>query len=1230
MVFNTTHAAMQFCNGQHWIALGGGGESGLQDGAEGSWEEVDLEDTAPFDIECKYRFRRATSVHYARSVSADTLLFDAAIAEFKFGAIESSSKDQFWYRGDGATGTTSGTPAAIDEMQRKCLIDTEPDAIAFNDVTGAAVNTVVLSNVVTIAGINQSVAVSVAGDGSPEISIGGGAWGTSGNITNGQTLGVRTTSSVTASTAVIAMVTVGGVTDTWSVTTAAAPADTTPNAFTFTDVANAALSTLTTSANVTIAGISASTPVSVTGAGAEISINGGAWGTSGNITNGQTLAVRTTSSGLFNTATTATVDVGGVTDTWSVTTMADTTSPVWTTAAGTIATINTAAALSANVVGTDNSGNVSYLKTGGDSWISVSGTGAVTGTAPGSAATYSVTVRLSDVAGNFVDRTFSVVVNAPATGCTWTVASAAEANSWTSVAHGAGKFIAVATGGTNRMMTSSDGVSWSPVSGIAAHWWTSVIYANSKFVAVSGGSTMSSSDGVTWTTPVTAPQGSFEAVAYGNGKYVAVGYGNTSSAYHAMTSTDGVSWTGNTFMAGKQWEAIAFGNGRFVAVAGDGSSEAAMTSTDGVNWSLGSLTGSFDGVTFANGVFYTSSGSTLYSSTDGLTWASQAVPTAARHGAWLGAIYAGGRIMGVGQGISTTWSGSVTSEDGSDWVKGTVPQNTNTWTSVAYGGGKYVAVASSGTNRVMWTDCGDAPPADTTPDAFTITDVTGAALSTQTTSANLTISGINGPASVTATNGATFSINGGAFGTTGTITNGQTLAIRMISSAVLSTAVTSSVTVGGVSDTWSVTTRAGNGCSVASGTTWTVSGQTCTVPSGVSIGHGASGTATDATAPTEGTASWSCNDGTATADGGATCAVQVPVCENSIISASHDQGCAIRADGVLMCWGNDPVGDGTTTTRRTPVPIGSGTFKSVNMGNSHTCAVKSDNSGWCWGYGGDGRLGNNSNSDQLSPGGLTGGGSWNMISAGYEHSCGIKTDGSAWCWGEGGSGRLGAGNTTDTKVPGAVIGGGSYRWITAGRNASCGIRTDDTLWCWGGWGFGSTPVQVAGSWKHIVASSNFDVGESENHICGIKADGSAWCMGTNVEGSSKFGALGDGTTVLSSNSFVQVSGGGSWKWLSVGYASTNGIKADGSGWTWGGSYLGDGTSNSSNVPVLLPGGGSWVATSTASDNGCGIKDDGTGWCWGRDLFGSLGNGGTADNPTPAPISGGFQWKTSCN
>jgi len=160
---------------------------------------------------------------------------------------------------------------------------------------------------------------------------------------------------------------------------------------------------------------------------------------------------------------------------------------------------------------------------------------------------------------------------------------------------------------------------------------------------------------------------------------------------------------------------------------------------------------------------------------------------------------------------------------------------------------------------------------DTTPNAFNFTpDVTGAALNTLTAASAITIGGINSGSPVSVSGGEV-SINGGGWVTSGTITNGQTLAVRLTSSASFSTALTATVNVGGVTDTWSVTSRPANNCTVAAGTNWTVTSNTCQAPSAVNINHGASGGSTDSTAPTTGAATWACNDGTPTIQPGATC-----------------------------------------------------------------------------------------------------------------------------------------------------------------------------------------------------------------------------------------------------------------------------------------------------------------------------------------------------------------------
>jgi hypothetical protein len=198
-------------------------------------------------------------------------------------------------------------------------VDKAPDGFTFVDLTNQTQSTQVTSNIVTILGIAVATDVTISGEGTPQFRIAGGAWVTSGNITNGQTLQLRLTTPAALSTTNTATVIVGTVAGTWSASTVGS--DTVPNAFGFTDQTGVALNSLRSSNTITISGINSSTPVSVSGGGgAQISINGGAWGTSGNISNNQTLQVRQTASSSTGTTLTATVTVGGVSDGWSVAT----------------------------------------------------------------------------------------------------------------------------------------------------------------------------------------------------------------------------------------------------------------------------------------------------------------------------------------------------------------------------------------------------------------------------------------------------------------------------------------------------------------------------------------------------------------------------------------------------------------------------------------------------------------------------------------------------------------------------------------------------------------------------------------------------------------------------------------------------------------------------------------------------------------------------------------------
>jgi hypothetical protein len=102
--------------------------------------------------------------------------------------------------------------------------------------------------------------------------------------------------------------------------------DTTPNAFTFTNQSDSALSASITSNEITVSGINAAAPIAITGG--EYSIEGGAFtAAAGTVSNNQKVRVRLTTSGQFSTPMSAVLTVGGVSVTFTATTLAADTTP---------------------------------------------------------------------------------------------------------------------------------------------------------------------------------------------------------------------------------------------------------------------------------------------------------------------------------------------------------------------------------------------------------------------------------------------------------------------------------------------------------------------------------------------------------------------------------------------------------------------------------------------------------------------------------------------------------------------------------------------------------------------------------------------------------------------------------------------------------------------------------------------------------------------------------------
>jgi VWFA-related protein len=101
---------------------------------------------------------------------------------------------------------------------------------------------------------------------------------------------------------------------------------------------------------------------------------------------------------------------------------------------------------------------------------------------------------------------------------------------------------------------------------------------------------------------------------------------------------------------------------------------------------------------------------------------------------------------------------------------------------------------------------------DTEPNPFTFTNETGVAVNAQVTSNTITITGIESPAEISTQIGAySIGCDGSFTRDPGTINNGETVCVRHKASTATSTSNTTTLTIGGVSGTFTTTTRADTG-----------------------------------------------------------------------------------------------------------------------------------------------------------------------------------------------------------------------------------------------------------------------------------------------------------------------------------------------------------------------------------------------------------------------------------
>ena len=375
-------------------------------------------------------------------------------------------------------------------------------------------------------------------------------------------------------------------------------------------------------------------------------------------------------------------------------------------------------------------------------------------------------------------------------------------------------------------------------------------------------------------------------------------------------------------------------------------------------------------------------------------------------------------------------------------------------------------------------------------------------------------------------------------------------------------------------------------------------------------------------------------------------------CQNHHVAAGTDFSVIICSDGKVSSAGNN-----TALQMGTGNPVfvtsfpylnvaGLTNVNSIESGDWHTVAIKTDSTVWAWGRDDYGQLGDNSVTDNLTaqqtytPGASAKiAGIW-KVSGGWRHTILLqKKTGNVFTCGYGLNGELGNNtNWTYTAVPVYVKNEANNANlsgiidISAGYNHNLAIKSDGTGLSWGGnasgqLGNGSitatvTPTQVSTLTNLIAcAAGNF-------FSVFLKSDGTVWTVGKNDQKQ-----LGNGTSGTYSTTPVQVqdaSGNltGVVK-IFAGDAYAFALKSDGTLWGWGNNteyQLGDTVGNTDQSKAVLVGGvaGKKILDAAAGSHHTVVQlSDNTNKSFGaQPVYGELGDRTTTNTTTNKTSMGG--------
>ena len=425
--------------------------------------------------------------------------------------------------------------------------------------------------------------------------------------------------------------------------------------------------------------------------------------------------------------------------------------------------------------------------------------------------------------------------------------------------------------------------------------------------------------------------------------------------------------------------------------------------------------------------------------------------------------------------------------------------------------------------------------------------------------------------------------------------------------------------------------------------------------------------------PDSGNSTWSINPDKGSQLGRESTTITPPNTSRGIrfsqVSAGEDFSLALGSDGNAYAWGNNSngrLGNGTTTQQITPVKVEKPasvptdfTYVQVSAGEDFSLALGSDGNAYAWGNNSNGRLGNGTTTQQITPVKVEKPASaptdftYVQVSGGYSHSLALGSDGNAYAWGDNYFGQLGNGTTTPRTTPVKVEKPAgaptdfTYVQVSAGGSHSLALGSDGNAYAWGLNGYGQlgdgtgtdrhTPVRV----KTPGDLTYMQISAGGYYSLAVGSDGYAYAWGIN-----EYGQLGNNTSNRTSDANpvpvrvrdpanpTDTSKGLKATQVGGGFYHSLALGSDGNAYAWGSNLrgeLGNNTTKESSVPMRVRD----PANPTDKSKGLqasqvsggyyfslALGSDGNAYAWGWNYYGQLGNGTTSGNQAnrvPVPV-----------